>query len=174
MQKAVVRYRTKIAPNEIAGLFGPGAVCFEYMEQFIDPENLDPELLEKIKNAVCEKVYKIMISGHFGDLRGARKLLEKLNVERISIPGEDIIVLNDALMRVSEYNLLMLRYAKPMGMETYDLKKARKILKDAGYSDEELMNDEKVKKIVNWRHVLMELKIKKIKMIGSVQELLEE
>lgn len=104
----------------------------------------------------------------------ARKLLEKLNIERISIPIEDIIVLNDALMRVSEYNLLMLRDAKPMGMETYDLKKARKILKDAGYSDEELTDDEKVRKIVDWRHVLMELKMRKVEMIGSIRELLEE
>lgn len=72
MEKAAVRYKTKIAPKEIAGLFEPGAVCFEYIEQFIGPEDLDPALLEKIKNVVCEKVYKIMISGHFGDLRGAQ------------------------------------------------------------------------------------------------------
>lgn len=171
--QALVRYKKKEVPKEIRGLFEPGAVCFEYISQFVDPDELDPEILEKIKGAVCEKVFRIMITGTFGDLRGARELLEKLEIEDIFIPEADVFILNVALMRVSENALLHLGFSKPLGMTNYDLKKAREILKDVGYSEKELASDEIVKKIVNWRHVLMELKRRKIKMIGGAQNLLE-
>ncbi len=172
--KAIAHYKIKEIPEEIKGLFEPGAVCFEYISKFIHPEKLDPEVLDKIKDAVCHKIYEIMIAGTFRDLYGAKEILSKLDIQKISIPEEDVAILNEAITRLTENTLMLLGTSKPSGMGEHDLGKARIILKRAGYSDQELRDDESVKKIVNWRHVLMKMKINKIDRIESIYGLLED
>ncbi|MFA6097159.1 MAG: hypothetical protein WC788_06030 [Candidatus Paceibacterota bacterium] len=171
--QAIVRYKTKEIPKEVRGLFEPGAVCFEDISQFIELEKLDPELLEMIRDALCKKIYEIMIIGNFRDLSGAQELLEKLGIQKISISEEDLSVLEDSHRRISEHDLLVLCTSQMSSHGEYDLVKARRILKWADYSDEEL-TDERVKKILDWRHVLMQMKRNRIERIGSVRELLEE
>jgi len=170
--QAIVRYKIKKIPEEIRSLFEEGSVCFEDISQFINPEDFDPELLEKIKSAVCEKVFGMLILGNFGDLRGAQELMEKLDIRKISIFEEDSSILEDSLQRISEHDLMTLCMSQMSLHGEYDLVKARKILKGAGYSDEEL-TDDRIRKILDWRHVLIQAKRNKAERIGSFQKLLE-
>lgn len=170
--QAIVRYKIKKIPKEIQGLFEEGSVCFEDISQFIEPEDFDAALLEKIRAAVSEKVFGMLILGNFGDLKGAKELLEKLDIRKISIFEEDSSILEDSLLRISEHDLLTLCTSQMSPYGEYDLVKARKILKGAGYSDEELTND-MIRKILDWRHVLIQVKRNKAERIGSFQKLLE-
>ena len=159
--------------KDIYVLFEPGAVNFKTVRENLDLIEIDPELLENIKGAVSDKIFEIMISGHFGDLKGAKELMEKLEIEKISLPEEDLVELSEDLEKLSYDNLVRLGISQLSEMGKYDIEKAKKILSEnAGYSEGEL-SDSKVEKILNFRHLLLALKERKINSIESLPKLLE-
>lgn len=170
--QAIVRSKIKKIPEEISGLFGDGSVNFKSISQSINPADFDPELLEEIRNAVCEKVFDMLILGNFGDLKGAEELLEKLGIQRMSLFDEDLFILQDSFKRISEHDLMVLCTSQTSPHGEYNLVKARKILNGAGYSEKEL-TDNRIKKILDWRHVLIQVKSSGVDQIGSFQKLLE-
>ena len=148
--------------KEVAVLFEEGAVNFEHVAENIDLEEMSPELLENIRGAVSNKIFEIMILGHFNDLRGARELMEKLGIEEIFIPEDDSVELDEDIKKLSERALIEVGLSQPAVMGEYDLETAREILiNDSDYSENEL-SDDKIKKILNFRHLLLALKERKI------------
>lgn len=158
--------------KEVRVLFEPGTVDFRNITENLDLEEINSDLLEEVKKAVSGKVFEIMISGHFNDLRGAKELMEKLGIERVSISNEDIKDINKDLERLNQNNLVRLGVSQPPEMGKYDFEKAKEILIGAGYSENELSED-KIKKILDFRHMLLAFKERKINSIESLPDLLE-
>ena len=98
--------------------------------------------------------------------------MEKLGIERVSISNEDIKDINKDLERLNQNNLVRLGVSQPLEMGKYDFEKAKEILIGAGYSENELSED-KIKKILDFRHMLLAFKERKINSIESLPDLLE-
>ena len=156
--------------KEVRVLFEPGAVNFYNVTENLNLDEINSGLLEKIRGAVSGKIYEIMISGHFNDLRGSKELMEKLGIEGVSLLNEDLDSLNKYLERLSVNCLVRLGVSQPPEMGKYDLEKAKEILIGAGYSEDELSDDE-IKKIMNFKHILLALKDKKIDKIDKIKSL---
>jgi|ERR1035437_2674254 hypothetical protein len=153
-------------------LFEAGAVNFSQIAACIILGTMSRERLVSVQNAAVKKVIDTLIAGNFADLRGAKDLLLRLDLQDLTVADEVMAELNSLLPRLNEITLIHLGLSQPVVVGEYDLTKARKILIKSGFKDGEL-DDEQVKKILDFRHILMELKRRSIAKIDSLPNLLK-
>lgn len=133
-----------------------GAVNFSVLASSVKPESLSPDDLQQLRNAASHKVVVTFFSGHFGDLRGAQQLMDRIGVS-IAFPDQFYDDLHQLLPRLNEGVLASLGTSQPPVLGEYNIAGARAILKANGFTDSELENAQ-VMKVLNYRHVLTLLK----------------
>lgn len=152
-------YRSSYEDSDIPlvrEIASPGAVNFAIISEKIDKHDFSDEEMQDLTGAVVEKVANTFFSGHFRDLRGSKELLNRLGVS-VELPEDLIKDLKEILPRVDQASLSRLGVSQPPEQGKYNIEGARRILKNAGFADEELTND-RVTRILDIRHVLMLLK----------------
>jgi|GEM_PF-3349951 len=148
----------------------PGAVNFDHLFDTLSDKELDEKTLEDLRGATISKVGQTIMSGNFSDLRGASKFMEKIGV-KIEFPDEFYKDINQLLPRLSELSLTLLGISQPAVVGEYNLSKARDILKQCGFKNDELLDDNVIK-ILNLRHVLIALKEQQVKESITVKKLM--
>lgn len=105
-------------------------------------------------------------------MRGAKELLLKIGLKDLTFTDEVVTDLNKLLSRLDVGALTSLGLSQPVVSGDYDLKKAKAILKANGFSNVEL-TDDTIKKILDYRHILIELKQRSVKQLDSLPSLLQ-
>lgn len=136
-------------------LSGFGAVNFDAIADSPDMENLSQQEKDMMTTAFISKVGNTLVSGHFGDLRGAVKVMKKLDIT-IEFPEEFWNDIGDMLPKLNMISLSCLGMSQPSGIGEYNISGARNVLRNSGFSAEQL-TDDYLMKILNYRHVLIAL-----------------
>ncbi len=148
-----------------------GTPNFTHVARSIHPERMDAVQLATVREAALRKIQDVLLMGHFGDLHGADALLSKLGITELSI-GEDVQSdLNVLLLRLDQRTLTGLALSQPAARGDYDLNAARRILKAYNFSADEL-SDARLKTILDYRGILLELHRRRVTQIDSPRELL--
>lgn len=161
--------RGQKTPDElIQTLFEDGAVNFKAIANAIPPK-MDPQSLDRVRGGAVNKILEIFQSGHFGDLRGARELMDRLDITQLTFSDEFLQEIDELLPRLTETTLGALGRSQPATVGEYNLEGARRLLQPK-FPEKEL-SDEEVKEILDYRHVLLALKEREIDSVRQLHEL---
>lgn len=103
-------------------LAGVGAVNFSHIAQTLSLEGMDQNTLEQLRAAAVRKVVDTMFAGHFGNLRGAKQLLDQIGAS-LSFPDQFYAEINQLLPRLDLLVLDRLGMSQPSTVGNYNLPK---------------------------------------------------